>query len=128
MNPTAASAPIPSQAVLTAISDPTRWRILQTILHTEPLPAGEIARRLGVPATNISKHCAVLKNAGILQRGFGGLYKIPPERLTEGGRSLDLGLILLRLGAPAPTTTRILPTKPAAIPPPSPGTTPGTNG
>ncbi len=95
--------PIPAQPLLTAISDPTRWRIMQALLDSEPLPASEIARRLGIPATNISKHCAYLCRAGILVRGFGDLYKIKPDLLVPGEPSIDLGQILLRLDLKKPS-------------------------
>ena len=110
---------LPSKHLLNAISDLTRWRILQTLLDSEPLPASEIARRLGIPATNISKHCAVLKRSGVLVRGFGDLYQIPPAQLSENGTSLDLGSIILRLAdVKAPD-----PVPPAAPSPPGPAPT-----
>ena len=97
MNPASATAPqIPFDSLLTAISDKTRWRILDELFKGEALPAIEIGKRLKVPATNISKHCVVLHRCGILKRDY-GLYKINPAHLIPGERALDLGAVVLRL-------------------------------
>ena len=80
----------------TAISDKTRWRILDELLKGEALPAIELGKRLKVPATNISKHCVVLHRCGILKRDY-GLYKINPAHLIPGERALDLGAVVIRL-------------------------------
>lgn len=97
MNPATATAPqIPFDSLLTAISDKTRWRILDELFKGEALPANEIAKRLKVPATNISKHCVVLHRCGILRRDY-GLYKINPAHLIPGERALDLGAVVIRL-------------------------------
>jgi DNA-binding IclR family transcriptional regulator len=88
---------IPLEDILTAVSDMTRWRILDELLKGEPLPAQELSTRLGVPATNISKHCLTLLRFGIVQRGYGNLYKITPAHLIPGQRAIDLGAVVLRL-------------------------------
>ena len=96
MNPASATAPqIPFDSLLTAISDKTRWRILDELFKGEALPAIEIGNRLKVPATNISKHCVVLHRCGILKRDY-GLYKINPAHLIPGERALDLGAVVIR--------------------------------
>jgi DNA-binding IclR family transcriptional regulator len=59
-------------------------------------PTNELAKRLKVPATNISKHCVVLHRCGILKRDY-GLYKINPAHLIPGERALDLGAVVIRL-------------------------------
>ena len=97
MNSASATAPqIPFDSLLTAISDKTRWRILDELFKGEALPAIEIGKRLKVPATNISKHCVVLHRCGILKRDY-GLYKIHPAHLIPGERALDLGAVVIRL-------------------------------
>ena len=80
----------------TAVSDKTRWRILDELLKGEALLANEIGKRLKVPASNISKHCVVLRRSGILKRDY-GLYKINPGHLIPGERALDLGTVFIRL-------------------------------
>lgn len=100
MSTPATPAPMPTLPlanILTAISDLTRWRILDELLKGEPLPVKELARRLGVPATNISKHCTALCQFGIVLRGFGNLFKIPDHFQMPGQRALDLGAVVLRL-------------------------------
>jgi DNA-binding Lrp family transcriptional regulator len=88
---------IPLEPLLTAVSDLTRWRILDELLKGEALPVLELAKRLHVPATNISKHCTVLLRLGILRRGYGNLYSIPACFTVPGQRVLDFGAVLLRL-------------------------------
>lgn len=97
--PSAATEPSfpPLDRLLTVISDRTRWRILDEILKGEPLPVYELARRLGVPPANISKHVAVLARAGVVVAGFGRCYRIPSAYLVPGQRALDLGAVVLRL-------------------------------
>jgi DNA-binding transcriptional ArsR family regulator len=88
---------IPLATLLTAVSDRTRWRIFDELLKGEPLPVHELARRLGIRATNISKHMTVLHRSGLVLRGFGKLYRIPPAFLVPGQRALDFGAVVLRL-------------------------------
>ena len=88
---------IPLANILTAISSEIRWRIFDELLKGEPLPVIELARRLGTPATNLSKHVNLLRNFGLLQRGYGNLYRIPAPFLIPGQRALDFGAVLLRL-------------------------------
>ncbi|MEO8615338.1 MAG: hypothetical protein ABI600_09370 [Luteolibacter sp.] len=63
----------------------------------EPLPVKELARRLSAKPGNISKHCAVLIEFGITQRGFGNLFKIQPHLLVPGQNAVDFGTVLIRL-------------------------------
>ena len=50
---------------LRVLAHPDRLRIVET-LRPRRLPVGELAVRLGLPQAVISKHLALLKNAGIL--------------------------------------------------------------
>ncbi len=88
---------IPLASLLNAVSDMTRWRILNELLKGEALPVLELSKRLGVQSTNLGKHCAVLLGLGILKRGYGKLYSIPACYLVPGQRALDFGAVLLRL-------------------------------
>ncbi len=69
-----------------AIADPTRRRILDTLL-AGPLRAGEIAAqfpRISRPA--VSKHLRVLRSSGLVlaeQRGRELWYRVDPAPLTE---------------------------------------------
>ncbi len=67
---------------LQAISDPTRFAILQLLKDGE-LPAGEIAENFhNITRPAISQHIGVLKTHGLLQErreGTKRLYSIQPE-------------------------------------------------
>ncbi|MBI5688087.1 MAG: helix-turn-helix transcriptional regulator [Verrucomicrobia bacterium] len=88
---------IPLARLVNAVSDMTRWRILDELLKGEALPVSELSKRLHVPATNIAKHSAKLMQLGMLRRGYGDLYSIPACYLVPGQRALDFGAVLLRL-------------------------------
>lgn len=50
-----------------ALSQETRLAALRLLVRAEPegLPAGEIARQLGVPHNSLSSHLAILARAGL---------------------------------------------------------------
>lgn len=52
---------------LSALAQPTRLEVFRLLVRHEPdgLPAGEIARRLGVPHNTLSNHLAILSRAGL---------------------------------------------------------------
>lgn len=65
--------------VLKAMADPTRLRLL-TILDTEELSVNEMVRIMGMGQSRISRHLAVLKDAGLLSQrreGTWSYYSIP---------------------------------------------------
>ena len=88
---------IPMPALLTALSDLTRWRMLAAIVEAGPLQVVELSQRLNVPATNISKHITVLRRDGIVTNDRPKLYGIAPAYLVPGQPALDFGVCLLRL-------------------------------
>lgn len=51
-----------------ALAQPTRLDAFRLLVKQEPdgLPAGEIARRLGVPHNTMSNHLAILHRAGLI--------------------------------------------------------------
>lgn len=53
---------------LSALAQETRLEAFRLLVQHEPagLPAGEIARRLGVPHNTLSAHLAVLARAGLV--------------------------------------------------------------
>ena len=57
---------MPLQNTLRALSDPTRREILN-LLKRESLPAGELAVHFPVSAAAISKHLAILREAGLIR-------------------------------------------------------------
>ena len=60
----------PSDAIaaLAALAQPTRLDAFRLLVAAEPLglPAGELARRLGVPPNTMSAHLATLSHAGLV--------------------------------------------------------------
>lgn len=72
-------------AVLRAIAEPNRRRILQLVEERE-LSAGEIADYFDVTRPAISQHLKVLAEAGLVtvrRRGTWRLYQARPEGLAE---------------------------------------------
>lgn len=55
-------------AQLSAIAHHTRMAVFRLLVRAGPdgVPAGEIARQLGVPATTASTHLGILANAGLI--------------------------------------------------------------
>src|SRR5690606_38898211 len=55
--------------IFAALSQPTRLDTFRLLMEHEPegLPAGEIARRLGVPQNTMSSHLAILTRAGLIE-------------------------------------------------------------
>lgn len=102
MEESSSTPPQPSQPrpplnrILPAICSTTRWAILRELLK-EPLPVCELARRLRYSDSAMSKQVCVLHDAGILRRGYAGLYSIQPCYLVPGQPAIDLGHVLLRL-------------------------------
>jgi len=66
--------------ILKSMADPTRLRLL-AILDTEELSVNELVRIMGMGQSRISRHLAVLKDAGLLaqrREGTWSYYSIPP--------------------------------------------------
>lgn len=55
-------------AALAALAQPTRLDTFRLLVRHEPdgVPAGELARRVGVPQNTLSAHLAVLARAGLV--------------------------------------------------------------
>jgi ArsR family transcriptional regulator len=60
-----------NQAILafSALAQPTRLEVFRLLMEHEPdgVPAGEIARRMGVPHNTMSTHLAILTRAGLVE-------------------------------------------------------------
>ena len=56
-------------AALAALAQPTRLQTFRLLVAQEPVgvPAGELARLVGVPQNTMSTHLAVLANAGLVR-------------------------------------------------------------
>ena len=91
---------LPVKPLLAGLSEYTRWRILAELSAGEPKMVRTIAKRLGCSASVTSKHLAVLRRAGAVVTGEGGLYRIPAAFLpAPGQRVVDYGHCLLRFDA-----------------------------
>ncbi|MCU0975697.1 MAG: metalloregulator ArsR/SmtB family transcription factor [Steroidobacteraceae bacterium] len=78
-----ATAPVTSAAVLSALAQPTRLKIIEVLADGDPegTPAGVIARRVECPASTLSFHLKELAQAGLLEarpRGRFILYAVVP--------------------------------------------------
>ena len=92
--------PLKLEGLCRALSDATRWRILRELSKGEPLPVQELARRVGRPRAQVSKHMAMLREVGVAIAVYGRLYRFTPGvRVLAEERLLDLGYCLVRLDA-----------------------------
>lgn len=57
-----------SVSALSALAQPTRLEVFRLLVRSEPngLPAGEIARLLGVPHNTMSTHLGILSRTGLV--------------------------------------------------------------
>ncbi len=72
-----------ADAVLRALADPSRRRILKLVQHNE-LAAGQIAAHFDITQQAVSQHLRVLEGAGLLSERRDGtrrLYALRPESL-----------------------------------------------
>lgn len=74
--------------VFAALSQPTRLEAFRLLMRTEPdgLPAGEVARLLGVPQNTLSTHLAVLVRAGLIsseRQSRSIVYRAEIDRVRE---------------------------------------------
>lgn len=54
---------------LSALAHPTRLRVFKLLVQAGPqgVPAGDIARQVGVPVTTMSTHLGILSRAGVIR-------------------------------------------------------------
>ena len=88
------------KAVVSTIGSVKRWRIFAELVKGEPLPASVIARRIGISANGASKMLSDFRRAGLLERGYGSLYRIPARFLVQGEQTVDFGPVVLRFDYP----------------------------
>lgn len=72
--------------VYSAIADPTRRQIIRMLADTEELPLHEMTARFPVSRTAVSKHLAILKDAGLVKDRKAGRetrYHLNAEPLRE---------------------------------------------
>ncbi len=72
-------------AVLDALGDATRRRVLQLVRESGPAPVGSIAEAMPVSRPAVSQHLKVLEGAGLVtctKRGTRHLYAVQPDGLA----------------------------------------------
>ncbi|WP_426183514.1 Cd(II)/Pb(II)-sensing metalloregulatory transcriptional regulator CmtR [Microbacterium sp. TWP3-1-2b2] len=85
-----------------AMADPTRSRILLSVLATPGYPA-ELARDLDLTRTNVSNHLSCLRGCGLIvatSEGRRTRYEIADPHLTQGLRQLLEAVVAVDEGAP----------------------------
>jgi DNA-binding transcriptional ArsR family regulator len=92
------ASPVPKlKDIVRAFGSVERWRIFVELGKGEPLPTGEIARRVGLSRNGASKLLSQLRKCGLLERGFGNLYRVPARFCVAGQPALDFGAVVMRL-------------------------------
>ena len=79
----------PRDGVLSALADPTRWRVLSLLAERGEGTATSLAGELPVSRVAVVKHLAVLDRAGLVQGRRDGrevLYSVRTEPLDETAR------------------------------------------
>lgn len=82
---------MPPIAILVALADPTRCRIIE-LLRDGPQPVHSLTASFAISRPAISRHLRVLKNAGLIsenKRGRENRYALHPARLAPVGRWLS---------------------------------------
>jgi DNA-binding transcriptional ArsR family regulator len=94
-------------SVLKALSEDTRWRIVQTLLLVEKANVTDLSERLDVTQPNVSKHLRILREAKIVVTEKDGTVvwcSITPDfrqRVRSGEPTLELGCCTFRFDLPA---------------------------
>jgi DNA-binding transcriptional ArsR family regulator len=76
---------MPSTAMLEAIAEPTRRRILDAVRDGER-SVGDLVERVGMHQPGVSRHLKVLRDAGLVEVRHDAqrrLYRLRPEPLRE---------------------------------------------
>jgi DNA-binding transcriptional ArsR family regulator len=103
----ATQKPVPKpKDIAFALGSARRWKIFIELGKGEPLPVSVLATRTGFSRNAASKVLNSLYKAGLLERGYGNLYRIPAHFLTTGERVVDFGPAVLRLDDPDPAAAK----------------------
>ncbi len=71
-------------ATFSALSDATRFSIVEQLMDDGELPVGDLIEGKGMSGAAISRHLKVLREAGLVQqrvRGTQRMYSVQPEGL-----------------------------------------------
>jgi ArsR family transcriptional regulator len=85
-------------ALLAAIAEPTRLRVLWQLAKEGPMHVGALADAVDVRMVNMSHHLGVMRQAGVLDDSKDGrkvVYALRPEVFTPGTTPEILGTLTL---------------------------------
>ena len=69
-------SPLSVEGLTRAVGSPLRWKILAELSENEPLMVSELSESLGETMSTISKHIAVLREAGAIEQIRGRMYAV----------------------------------------------------
>lgn len=72
--------------IFSALSDPTRFAIVERLMNEGELPAGALQAGFEISAPAISRHLSVLNGAGVVNRRVNRqqrLYSVRPEIMQD---------------------------------------------
>jgi DNA-binding transcriptional ArsR family regulator len=85
-------------AIIAAIAEPTRLRVLWQLAKEGPMHVGALSQAVDVKMVNMSHHLGVMRQAGVLDDAKDGrkvVYKLRPEVFTPGTTPDVLGVLTL---------------------------------
>ncbi len=93
--------PLPDlKRALQAIAHLSRWKMLKELTCGEARTIAELAAVGGCSYESGVKHLGVLRKAGLVEQGRGGVYQLVRQYLPAPGQPVvDFGHCLLRLDA-----------------------------
>jgi DNA-binding transcriptional ArsR family regulator len=77
---------MPEDSVFSALSDPSRRRLVETLAGRESASLTELAAQLPVTRQAVSKHLTALGHAGLVESSRAGRetrYRLTPQPLSE---------------------------------------------
>jgi DNA-binding transcriptional ArsR family regulator len=63
-------------AIFNALADPTRFAIVERLLHEGEMTAGELAEPFEVSRPAISRHLRILEDAGVIERRVDRQFRV----------------------------------------------------
>lgn len=84
-------------SAIRAAGDETRWRILNALYDCEAMASVDLAKKVGVAATNLAKHMEVLRKIGVVEQRIGRAYSLKAQYKVQDERAIDIGSMVLRL-------------------------------
>ena len=73
-------------SLFSALSDPCRLEIIETLMRDGEMQAGHISRMFDISGPAVSRHLSVLHKAGLVNRQVAGkqrLYSVRPEAIRR---------------------------------------------